>query len=376
MLAIIRAVETLGFRGTQQSGRPAERSASPSGLLVLDEPTVFLARESTDQLFRIVRDIVSGGSIGVLFVSHDLDEVKEITDRCSVLRDGRLTGTVDTASTSKQQLVEMIVGRSLGDFEAAAHVVEQSAAPLVSVDDAHGGVVDGFSLTLRSGEIVGLTGLMGSGFDEVPYLMFGAKAGTGSLTVGGQRVELNSMSPGRAMQHGMCLIPGDRKNDGCVAELSVGENIILPLLDRLRGRWGLQRKTMRAQSLKMVHQYDVRPADPDAVYSVLSGGNQQKALLAKWLQTDPAVVLLHEPTQGVDIGARAQIFDLLGRVAAQGAAILVASTDCEQLAAVCDRVVVMSRGRTTRELTGSDLTKERITAEVLNSTPPQDGVPS
>lgn len=175
------------------------------------------------------------------------------------------------------------------------------------------------------------------------------------------------------MKQGMCLIPGDRKNDGCVGELTVGENLILPLLDRLRGRWGLQKKKMRAQALDMVHQYDVRPADPQAIYSVLSGGNQQKALLAKWLQTDPAVVLLHEPTQGVDIGARAQIFDLLGQVAAQGAAILVASTDCEQLAAVCDRVVVMSRGKVSRELTGTELTKARITAEVLNSAPPEDG---
>jgi ribose transport system ATP-binding protein len=350
LLALVRAVEEIRAN-TADDG-------SEYGLLVLDEPTVFLPASDRDELFALVQEIAATRA-SVLFVSHDLDEILEITDRVTVLRDGQVRGTVDTAQASDGVLVEMIIGRRLQTLSIDREQTEAGKA--IAITGLTGRYARDVSFTVRAGEVVGLTGLLGSGFEEIPYYVFGARSATaGRLEMDGKTYVLRGMSPSRALQAGVALIPADRQRDGSVGSLSLGDNVMVPVLHRYRSRVGLQRRRMRSDARKLLEQFDVRPPDPRLQYQSLSGGNQQKAMLAKWLQTNPSLLLLHEPTQGVDVGARQQIFQLTRKAAADGTAVVCASTDYEQLAAVCDRVVVFDRGRVAGELTGDQLTKERI----------------
>jgi ribose transport system ATP-binding protein len=215
---------------------------------------------------------------------------------------------------------------------------------------------------MHEGEVVGLTGLLGSGFEEVPYLLYGARqAAAGSLTIHGIPIDLTRLTPAGAVAVGLALIPADRKTDGSVQSLPVVENVALSVLDRYWSRVVLDRRRMRRETGQLMREFDVRPDDPSLPYGALSGGNQQKALLAKWFQTEPRLLLLDEPTQGVDVGARQQIYEQI-RTAAQerGMHVLCASSDYEQLASLCDRVVVFGRGRVWRELVGAEVTKDRI----------------
>lgn len=353
LLAIVRAVEEIRANTTD--------AGSDYGLLVLDEPTVFLPTSHRDELFAIVREIAATRA-GILFVSHDLDEILEITDRVTVLRDGKVRGTVDTARASDEVLVEMIIGRRL---QARSIKREQTVAgKAISITGLIGRYARDVSLAVNAGEVVGLTGLPGSGFEEIPYYVFGVRsAAAGRLEVDGKSYDLRGMSPSRALEAGVALVPADRQRDGSVGSLSLGDNVTIRVLHKYQSRVGLNRSRMRSDARKLLEHFDVRPLDPRLKYESLSGGNQQKAMLAKWLQTKPSLLLLHEPTLGVDVGARQQIFQLTRTAAADGAAVVCVSTDYEQLAAVCDRVVVFGRGRIARELTGDQVTKERIAEE-------------
>jgi ribose transport system ATP-binding protein len=350
LLAIVRAVEAI--RANAAVGGPEY------GLLVLDEPTVFLTASDRDKLYAIVREIATTRA-GILFVSHDLDEILEITDRVTVLRDGKVRGTVENARASDEVLVEMIIGRPLQG--ASIEREQMQAGKAISISGLTGRYARDVSLMVLEGEIVGLTGLPGSGFEEIPYYVFGARpAAAGRLEVDGKTYDLRGMSPSRALEAGVALLPADRQRDGSVGSLSVGDNVMVRVLHKYQSRVGLNRGRMRSDARKLLEQFDVRPSDPRLKYQSLSGGNQQKAMLAKWLQTKPSLLLLHEPTQGVDVGARQQIFQLTRKAAADGTAVVCVSTDHEQLAAMCDRVVVFGRGRVAAELTGDHVTKERI----------------
>lgn len=358
LLAIVRAVESM-------REEEAELGAGHV-VLILDEPTVFLPRNRTERLFALIRQIADAGS-SVIFVSHDLDEVREITDRVTVLRDGRVAGTLLTQETSERELVELIIGRRFERFEAQ-HRDLTDRKVVVSVAGLSGATVDEFSVDVHHGEIVGLTGLVGSGFEEVPYLLFGAaRAAGGILTIGGKRRDLATLAPHAARRLGVALIPADRQSAGSVASLTVADNAMLLVLDRYASGPLLGRRRLNADARSLLREYQVQPDDPRIEYSALSGGNQQKVLLAKWLQTKPALLVFHEPTQGVDVGARQQIFRLMKDAAAEHSAVLCASTDLEQLAAVCDRVLVFARGRVVAELVGTDVVKDRIAEQCYNS---------
>jgi ribose transport system ATP-binding protein len=232
----------------------------------------------------------------------------------------------------------------------------------VSVRDLAGAGVDGVSFDVERGEVVGLTGLAGSGFESVPYLLCGAwRADAGRLVLDGRERELSGLDPHRALDAGIALIPGDRQRSGAVGALSVTDNVTLPRLPAFRRAGVLRRGEMHRSTGELMRRFDVRPAEPRADYGGLSGGNQQKALLGKWLATAPRLVLFHEPTQGVDVGARQQIFATMREAAASGASMLCASSDHGQLEQVCDRVLIFGRGRIISELRGDDLTRERIT---------------
>jgi ribose transport system ATP-binding protein len=362
MLAIVRALEQ------SAPGGGVERT-----LLVLDETTVFLPRNGVDQLFSLIKSTVARGA-SVLFVSHDLDEVREVTDRVTVLRDGRVQGTIATRSATEEELIEMTIGRAFVQ-STVVHTPSRSGSA-VSIKLRAEGVAP-LELDVRRGEIVGLTGLVGSGFERLPYLAFGAQAVTdGALTVDGRTVPLASLTPARALDHGVVLLPADRQRDGSVAELSVAENVMLPVLERYRRGPRLQRRALVRATHELLDRFNVRPNEPRARYGTLSGGNQQKALLAKWLQVKPRLLLLDEPTQGVDVAAREQIFSIISQVAADGAAVICASSDHDQLARLCDRVLIFARGRISAELGGGKVSKNAITEASFKAFSTSEGKPT
>lgn len=349
LLAIVRAAHEVS----------ASDMVNHRGLLVLDEPTVFLPRADIERLFRLVRDIVDQGA-SVLFVSHDLDEVREITSRVTVLRDGRAYSTVLTNQTSRDDLIEMIVGRRLDAF-AGEHADRPAGPVALSIERLAGGAIDEISFDVYEGEVLGLTGILGSGFDELPYLLFGvAPAYGGAVRIGRTRHDAASLRPDQSLASGLALIPADRQREGIIGSLSVADNVTMQVLGSLFINFLLRQRRILSESTEMLERFGVRPNDPGLLYSSLSGGNQQKALLAKWLRTRPQVLLLHEPTQGVDVGARQEIFSMIRDCARAGTTILCASSDHEQLAAICDRVLIFSRGQIAHQLVGADLTKERI----------------
>lgn len=355
LLAIVRALD----------GPGSELSATQR-LVVLDEPTVFLPREEVERLFRLVRLVAANGS-SVLFVSHDLDEVAEITDQVTVLRNGSAVLSGATDRLTSEELVAAIVGARVSTsrtFRATTSAAGDLDA-MLEVTGLRAGTVADVAFSARPGEVVGLTGLLGSGYDDVVRALAGAiPVEAGRLRLRSRTVELTSWNPRRANARGVVLVPGDRLAEGAIADLPVTDNVTMPRLRDFRRRGVLSRRAMTARARELADAYDVRPRDPRLLFGRLSGGNQQKVVLAKWLQTAPDLLLLHEPTQGVDIGARQQIFETV-RAAAQDHVVLCASSDHDQLARLCDRVLILWRGQIAAELSGKDLTKARITEETL-----------
>lgn len=360
LLAIVRAYEELRQASEDHGDRP--------GVLVLDEPTPFLPRAGVEQLFQLVRQCTALGA-SVIFVSHDVDEVREITDRATILRDGNLIETVDTAQTSHEGFVERIIGRNLEDYGGRAKSLS-SAKTRVRVSDLSGPGVGPLSFDVAQGEILGLTGLIGSGCDAVPALMYGARESLGGrIEIDGSSKPLQSITPEMALGWGMAYLPADRLGAAGVGSLPVGDNTALPVFERLRNSFGLTSAAIERHAFGLGAGAGVKPNVPALPLSALSGGNAQKALMAKWLQTEPRLLLLDEPTQGVDVGARQQLWDALDKATADGACIVVGSTDYDQLAQICHRVLIFARGQIVAELTGSDLTKEIIAEHCYRSTP-------
>ncbi len=355
LVAIVRAFEEV---------RAA--TGGQSGVLVLDEPTPFLPKVGVDQLFSLVRSIVTEGA-AVVFVSHDIDEIMEITDRATVLRDGQLAGTVVTRDTTHAEFVELIVGRRV-DLFGAHHRDLGEAEVAASARQVSGGVLEDVSVNVRRGEVLGLTGLIGSGFDDLPYLIHGARAATGgTLSIGGRSFALARMSPSVSIAAGIALLPSDRLGAAGVGGLSVADNISLPVLNKFFHHLLLDWQAIFGRAMRLGKTYDVRPNRPEMNLAALSGGNQQKVLMAKWLQTKPRLLMLDEPTQGVDVGARQHLFSALSDAARQGTAVLIASTDYEQLSQICDRVLIFGRGRIVGELVGGEISKSRIAEQCLRS---------
>jgi len=349
--AIVRALKEI------RSTRLGEKSGG--GLLILDEPTVYLPAAGKRQLYDLMREITSRGA-SVLFVSHDLDEIKDITHRVTVLRNGFVQGTVVTEETTDDKVINMIIGHQI-DTLTVQHTDLQNKPADIYISGLSGGLLNNITIGIHKGEVLGLTGLAGFGFEDVPYFVFGArKPLSGSLEIDCQHYDLMTMTPSRAVKAGISLLPADRQNDGSVGSLTVSDNVMLQVIDRyfegLRIRW----KKMMTDARALLDKFDVRPREPGMAYNALSGGNQQKVLFAKWLQIKPRLLFLHEPTQGVDIGARVEIFRVIRHACDTDTAVVCVSTDHEVLSTVCDRVIVFGRRNTLRELVGVDITKDRI----------------
>ena len=350
LLAILRAVDEI-------RRLPQDLPQGGAGLLVLDEPTAGIGDAGVERLFGVIRRVTAAG-FGVLFVSHDLDEVITITDRVTVLRDGRVAGAGATAALDRAQLVDMIVGHPLA---RPARGVATVSAPLAAAQAVAGPGVRSVSFALGAGEILGATGLIGAGHAELGALLAGARPARGGvLDLGGRAVALAGLTPARAMAAGIAYVPAERLRAGCVGEMTVAENIALPVLRRLSRHLVLTPAAMARHAGALAVRFDIRPPDPALPLERLSGGNQQKVLMAKWLQLRPRLLVLEEPTQGVDVGAREQIFNAIRDWAASGAAVLVLSGDHEQLSLLCARVLIFRHGRIAAELAGADVTEERM----------------
>ncbi len=336
-------------------------AAGGSGVLVLDEPTSYLPRDGVDRLFAAVRELSSQG-LGVLFVSHRIDEVLTLCDRVTVLRDGRVAATLDTATATEDDVVAAMLGRSLEGFYPESGAAP-SGAPLFVANGVSGDGIADLDFDVRRGEIYGVTGLLGMGQERLLYLLAGATRASGTIELEGERMPLERMSTRRARRSGMALLPADRLRASGVQEASAQENVTLAGLRRFVSGGRIRHAGERAAALELMESYEVQPPEPQRPLRTFSGGNQQKTLLAKWLMTEPRLLLLHEPTQGVDVGAKQQIFRHIRRAADRGAAVVIATTEYEDLAGICDRVLVLREGRRAVELGGASLTNDRLVEE-------------
>jgi ribose transport system ATP-binding protein len=357
LLAIARALVALQQPGDRRGG----------GLLVLDEPTASLPQQDVQRLFAAIREVAAQGT-GIIYVSHRLTEVFALADSVSVLRDGQMVATEAVDDLDEEQLIETMIGRRVDAYYP--DLAPARGQTVLAASELSGAGVRSFSLDLRRGEVVGITGLNGAGHDDIPYLLFGAKRATGgTINVDSVTRPAREVTPISAMRSGIALLPADRHGTSGAQETRVRENLSLPILDRFWSRGRLGSSAERDAIDRLLVSYSVTPPDGRLFLRQLSGGNQQKALLAKWMQLEPDVLLLHEPTQGVDVTSKHEIFGRIERAAADGAAVLIASAEAEDLAHLCHRVIVLRDGRIGAELAGTGLTSDQITEHALRSEP-------
>jgi ABC-type sugar transport system ATPase subunit len=315
-------------------------------LLVMDEPTAALASNEVERLFRVIRELRSRG-IGVLFVSHRLDEVMAIADRVTVMRDGSTLGTWPTRDLTRGRLVELMVGRPLE--QEFPKVRAEQGPEVLAVRKLSGGRVRDASFSVRAGEVLGIAGLVGAGRTDLARLVFGADpAERGEIRLDGHPVAIRT--PRDAIRYGICLMTEDRKAEGLVLGLSARDNFALPNLDRW-SPWGwIRRGKELSEFERFVASLRIRLASPGQPARDLSGGNQQKLLLARWLERDSRVLIFDEPTRGIDVGAKHEIYLLINELAARGKAVVMISSDLPEVLGMSDRILVMHRGRVAGEI--------------------------
>lgn len=342
--------------------------SSGASLIIMDEPTAALSREDAELLHATIRMLVDGGR-SVLLVSHFLDEVLALSDEITILRDGRLVRTAPATTETEGSLIDAMLGRSLDSvFPARPPVPPASAPVIVSAVGLHAPGVHGVDLAVRAGEIVGIAGLVGSGRTETVMALVGAaRLRSGSLELGGEQVHLHG--PSDALRRGVALVPESRKEQGVVPLRPVQENTTLASLAAYSRGGFVARRRERAAAVDMLERTQVRPASPGVPMASLSGGNQQKVLFARALLCEPRLLIADEPTRGVDVGSRRAIYDLLVEQARAGLAVIVVSSDVEEVVGLAHRVVVMRGGRVSGELAGDEITEENIlTAAFLDPT--------
>jgi ribose transport system ATP-binding protein len=344
--------------GKQQMVEIAKALSVNARILIMDEPTSSLTQHETDQLFTVVRDLRSRG-ISVIYISHRLSEVKELADRVAVLRDGRNAGELKREDVSHDRMVKLMVGRDVSQFYP--HTPHAPGDVVLEVDRLRTAAHPRHELSfkLRAGEIVGLAGLVGAGRTEMLQTIFGvAPRVGGSVFVAGREVQIRSAVD--AIHSGIALVPEDRKQQGLILEMAVRENLSLPSLRRTQRAGFLNGASERKIAADMIEALNVRTPGDRQVVQYLSGGNQQKVVIGKWLAMSPRVLLLDEPTRGIDVGAKQEIYRLMEKLARSGVAILFVSSEMEEVLGMSDRTLVMHEGRITGELKREELSEEAI----------------
>jgi rhamnose transport system ATP-binding protein len=342
----------------QQSVEIAKAISMNVRVLIMDEPTASLSAHEVHELFRLVRDLKRQG-VAILFVSHRLDEVFEIADKVTVFRDGRLISTRARGETAPQRAIAEMVGRDLDQLEARSAV--QSKEVLLSVVDlGRRGAFEGVSFELHRGEVLGFAGLIGAGRTEVGLALFGIDPATsGTIRLRGKAVAIRS--PREGMSLGVAYVSEDRRQLGLILPMSIFANVTLPVLRRFLSRFGLLRTSLEQQTAERFRtRLAIRTPSVDLSVAKLSGGNQQKVMLSKWLNTNPAILILDEPTRGVDVGSKAEVHAIIGELASEGIGVIVISSDLPEVLALSDRVLVMREGRQMAILDRAEADQESV----------------
>ena len=342
----------------QQLVEIASALGGQAKVLILDEPTASLSEREVENLFRVIREL-KGQGVGMIYISHRLEELPQIADRVTVLRDGAYVGTEPMAGVDRAKLIRMMVGRELSTVFPKVEVkIGEVVLEMQNLGCESAGV-RGVSMKVRAGEIVGLAGLVGAGRTELARVLFGlTPADSGRITLRGKDVMIDS--PARAVEHGIAYVPEDRRRNGVILDMPVAANATLAVLKRIATGGLISFLREREIAEAFVQRFGIKTPTIDTPTANLSGGNQQKVALARWLATEPSVIILDEPTQGVDVGAKAEIHKLMGELAARGLAIIMISSELPEVLGMSDRVVVMHAGQVVGELSRSEATQERV----------------
>jgi ribose transport system ATP-binding protein len=344
--------------GRQQMVEIAKALSVNARILIMDEPTSSLTQHETEQLYKVVRDLRSRG-MAIVYISHRLGEVKELADRVVVLRDGQFAGHLMRDEVSHDRMVKLMVGRDLSQFYQRTHHAPQAPALEVSGLRTPQQPRHELSFAVRAGEIVGVAGLVGAGRTEMLQTLFGVTpALSGTIKVAGRIV--TPQSPREAIRAGLALVPEDRKQQGLILEMAVRENMSLPSLRRTQHAGFLNFAAEKQTAAEMIQKLNVKTPGDRQVCQYLSGGNQQKVVIGKWLAMNPKVLLLDEPTRGIDVGAKREIYKLMEQLAQGGVAILFVSSEMEEVLGMSDRTLVMHEGKLTGELQRGELSEEAV----------------
>ncbi|MFS9153101.1 sugar ABC transporter ATP-binding protein [Streptococcus infantis] len=347
--------------GKQQMVEIAKALSMDAKVIVFDEPTAALTESEINELFVIIDDLRSKG-VGIIYISHRMDEIARITDRVTVMRDGEYVGTVNTKDTTKDEIIAMMVGRTIYEDPKAASAVADDAPVVLEVKNLNAGSsVKDVSFQLRKGEILGFSGLMGAGRTEVARLLFGAdKKESGTIFVNGKEVTINS--PQDAIREGIGYLSEDRKRYGCIVDMTIANNTVMTNLDKYIKGGLIDDAEIVKVSDEFVKQLRTKTPSSKQLVRNLSGGNQQKVVIAKWLEQNSDILIFDEPTRGIDVGAKSEIYTLMNDLVAQGKSIIMISSELTEILRMSDRIVVMCEGRKTGELDISQATQERILA--------------
>jgi len=347
--------------GKQQMVEIAKALSMDAKIIVFDEPTAALTESEINELFAIIDDLRAKG-VGIIYISHRMDEIARITDRVTVMRDGEYVGTVNTKETTKDEIISMMVGRTIYEDPKAVSAVPEGAPVVLEVEHLNSGShVKDVSFVLHKGEILGFSGLMGAGRTEVARLLFGAdKKDSGTIKINGKEVDIKN--PQDAIKEGIGYLSEDRKRYGCIVDMSIANNTVMTNLDKYIKGGLIDDGEIVKVSDEFVKQLRTKTPSSKQLVRNLSGGNQQKVVIAKWLEQNSDILIFDEPTRGIDVGAKSEIYSLMNELVAQGKSIIMISSELTEILRMSDRIVVMCEGRKTGELDISQATQERILA--------------
>ena len=345
--------------GKQQMCEIAKAISHDAKVIIFDEPSAALTESEIEELFKIIRDLRDKG-VGMVYISHRMDEIKVITDRVTVMRDGTYVGTIITKESTKDDIINMMVGRVIYEDPKAASNVKPDAPVILKVEHLNAGkMVRDVSFELRKGEILGFSGLMGAGRTETARALFGAdKKDSGEIYINGKKVEINS--PEDAVKCGIGYLSEDRKRYGCVVAKTVAENTTMASMENFMSGLFINKKKEEESAWEYVKALKTKTPTVDTEVVNLSGGNQQKVVIAKWLVRDCEILIFDEPTRGIDVGAKSEIYTLMNELVAQGKSIIMISSEMTEVLRMSDRVIVMCEGRKTGEIDISEATQENI----------------
>jgi len=345
--------------GKQQMCEIAKAISHEAKVIVFDEPTAALTETEIEELFKIIRDLRSK-ELGIIYISHRMDEINVITDRVTVMRDGGYVGTLITKDSTKDDIINMMVGRVIYEDPKTQSMVPSDAPVVLKVENLSAGkMVKDVSFELKKGEILGFSGLMGAGRTETARALFGAdKKESGDIYINGVKVEIHN--PMDAVQHGIGYLSEDRKRFGIITEKTVAENSTLACLEEYMSGVFINRAKENKVAAEYVEQLKTKTPGVDQLVVNLSGGNQQKVVIAKWLIKDCEILIFDEPTRGIDVGAKSEIYHLMSELAAEGKSIIMISSEMTEILRMSDRVIVMCEGRKTGEIEIAEATQEKI----------------